>query len=155
MFPKISTKTDSKGHSIAYPDVCKTPAPPAPFTPIPYPSVHAKMLAGAKKVVLQAVGELEKGESSSSISASSGDEAGTLKAVTSLKNIEKLIHNHEVELKKAPKTEYKQAVKIQQQFEKEVEKEVKQLDKALKADKKGQKVAKEIVKVVGKAARAN
>ena len=30
---------DSGGVSIAFPDVCKTPAPPAPFVPIPYPNV--------------------------------------------------------------------------------------------------------------------
>ena len=29
----------SNGISIAFPDVCKTPAPPAPFVPIPYPNI--------------------------------------------------------------------------------------------------------------------
>ena len=29
----------SSGVSIAFPDVCKTPAPPAPFVPIPYPNI--------------------------------------------------------------------------------------------------------------------
>jgi len=36
MFP-ASTKKGS-GPCIAFPDVCKTPAPPAPFVPIPYPN---------------------------------------------------------------------------------------------------------------------
>jgi Toxin PAAR-like domain len=26
--------------SIVFPDVCKTPAPPAPFVPVPYPNVQ-------------------------------------------------------------------------------------------------------------------
>ena len=29
----------STGMSIAFPDVCKTPAPPAPPIPIPYPNI--------------------------------------------------------------------------------------------------------------------
>jgi len=29
----------SSGVSPSFPDVCKTPAPPAPFVPIPYPNI--------------------------------------------------------------------------------------------------------------------
>jgi hypothetical protein len=29
----------SGGMSLVFPDVCKTPAPPAPFVPIPYPNI--------------------------------------------------------------------------------------------------------------------
>lgn len=29
----------SNGMTIAFPDVCKTPAPPAPPIPIPYPNI--------------------------------------------------------------------------------------------------------------------
>ena len=36
MFPIKSSK--GGGATISFPDVCKTPAPPAPFVPIPYPS---------------------------------------------------------------------------------------------------------------------
>ena len=34
MFPVASK---GGGSCAAFPDVCKTPAPPAPFVPIPYP----------------------------------------------------------------------------------------------------------------------
>ena len=30
---------DSSGITTAFPDVCKTPAPPAPPDPIPYPNI--------------------------------------------------------------------------------------------------------------------
>lgn len=157
MFPKISTKTDKSGHSIAYPDICKIPVPPAPFSPAPYPAEHAKKLAGAKKVVIQALKTLEKSAksaNSSSSSSSSGDEAGVQKAIVSMKSLEKLIQKHEGELKKAPRTDYSAALRVQQKFEKEVERQVKEMDKALRKDRDGQKLVKEIVKVVGKAARA-
>lgn len=32
----VSTKSEKKT-SVAFPDVCKIPAPPAPFVPVPYP----------------------------------------------------------------------------------------------------------------------
>ena len=38
MFPIKSTKV--VGTTISFPDVCKTPAPPAPFVPIPYPNIQ-------------------------------------------------------------------------------------------------------------------
>lgn len=42
----------SNGVTIAFPDVCKTPAPPAPFVPIPYPNIAkaGDIAKGAKKV---------------------------------------------------------------------------------------------------------
>jgi len=39
MFP-ASTKTSSGDNTVAFPDVCKVPAPPAPFVPIPYPDTQ-------------------------------------------------------------------------------------------------------------------
>ncbi len=87
----------SGGTSIAFPDVCKTPAPPAPFAPIPYPNIQyqenlkkanrvdARAKNGnkrAKKQVDQANMSLNTGYSSSS-----GDEAGTLKGIVSLKTM--------------------------------------------------------------------
>ena len=38
MFP-ASSKLVNQGMVFAFPDVCKTPAPPAPFVPIPYPNI--------------------------------------------------------------------------------------------------------------------
>ena len=37
MFPSA---TKLGGSTIAFPDVCKTPAPPGPFAPIPYPNIQ-------------------------------------------------------------------------------------------------------------------
>ena len=39
MFP-ASSKTTSGIATVVFPDVCKTPAPPAPFVPVPYPNVQ-------------------------------------------------------------------------------------------------------------------
>ena len=36
MFP---ASTREGGKCFAFPDVCKTPAPPAPFVPVPYPNM--------------------------------------------------------------------------------------------------------------------
>ncbi len=35
----LPATTNMMGMSMAFPDVCKTPAPPAPFVPIPYPAI--------------------------------------------------------------------------------------------------------------------
>ena len=35
----LPMKTSMGGLNAAFPDVCKTPAPPAPFVPIPYPNL--------------------------------------------------------------------------------------------------------------------
>lgn len=41
LLPMINVNSTRKGGvTIAFPDVCKTPAPPAPFTPIPYPNAQ-------------------------------------------------------------------------------------------------------------------
>ncbi len=41
----------SGGLSINFPDVCKTPAPPAPFVPVPYPNIqYQENLKKANKV---------------------------------------------------------------------------------------------------------
>ena len=74
--------TVTDGICFAFPDVCLTPAPPAPPVPIPYPNIAqladatgtaSTVKAGGKPVVTQA----------SSISLSSGDEAGSNGGVTS------------------------------------------------------------------------
>ena len=50
MFP-VNTKTSSVNHTIAFPDVCKTPAPPAPFVPVPYPNTqYQENMKAANKV---------------------------------------------------------------------------------------------------------
>lgn len=83
-FP-ISTKAGGK--CAAFPDVCKTPAPPAPSpVPIPYPNVamcsNAKGSSCTKKVKICNKKVLTK---KSQIKSSTGDEAGTAKGLISQK----------------------------------------------------------------------
>jgi hypothetical protein len=78
----------AKGIAFAFPDVCLTPAPPAPPIPIPYPNIaqldQATPVsdAGGKELLVGSSGDhvlLKDGE----ISTSSGDEAGSVGGVTS------------------------------------------------------------------------
>lgn len=66
----------SNGVTIAFPDVCKTPAPPAPFVPIPYPNIakSSDTAKGTKKVKCDGNPVCVKG---SNFSMSTGDEAGS------------------------------------------------------------------------------
>ncbi len=67
---------DSGGVTIAFPDVCKTPAPPAPFVPIPYPNIakSGDTAKGTKKVKAEGKPICVK---DSNFSMSTGDEAGS------------------------------------------------------------------------------
>jgi len=71
----------SGGFSIAFPDVCKTPAAPSPI-PIPYPNIGmaSDTSKGPKKVKTDGKMPMTKG---ATYSKSSGDEAGTLGGVMS------------------------------------------------------------------------
>ena len=66
---------------VGFPDVCKLPAPPAPFVPIPYPS-----LAGPSQVksLAKVAGQTVMTKDSSA-TASKGDGAGSATGVTSNK----------------------------------------------------------------------
>ncbi len=66
----------SGGITIAFPDVCKTPAPPAPFVPIPYPNIakSGDTAKGSKKVKCDGNPICLK---DSNFSMSVGDEGGT------------------------------------------------------------------------------
>ena len=74
----------SNGISIAFPDVCKTPAPPLPFVPIPYPNIakSSDTAQGAKKVTCDGNPPCVK---DSNFSTSMGDEAGSLMGMISSK----------------------------------------------------------------------
>lgn len=76
----------SGGMSIAFPDVCKTPAPPGPPIPIPYPNIgqSADTSDGPSSVKTDGKMPMVKG---AKYSKSSGDEAGTLKGVASNTNM--------------------------------------------------------------------
>jgi len=67
---------DTNGITIAFPDVCKTPGPPAPFIPIPYPNIakSGDTAKGTKKVKVDGKPVCVK---DSNFSTSNGDEAGT------------------------------------------------------------------------------
>src|SRR5450432_1898700 len=67
---------DSSGIYIAMPDVCLTPAPPAPPIPIPYPNIaqSSDIAKGSKKVTAQGKPICVE---DSTFSKSSGDDAGT------------------------------------------------------------------------------
>lgn len=67
----------SNGVTIAFPDVCKTPAPPAPPIPIPYPNIakSSDTASGTTKVKCDGNPVCHK---SSNFRMSTGDEAGSL-----------------------------------------------------------------------------
>lgn len=74
----------SNGISTAFPDVCKTPAPPAPPVPIPYPNIakSSDTAQGAGTVKCDGNAVCVK---DSNFMVSSGDEAGSLFGVVSNK----------------------------------------------------------------------
>lgn len=74
----------SNGISTAFPDVCKTPAPPAPFVPIPYPNIakSSDTAQGASTVKCDGNPTCVK---DSNFMLSTGDEAGSLLGVASNK----------------------------------------------------------------------
>jgi hypothetical protein len=76
----------SGGLSMVFPDVCKTPAPPAPPVPIPYPNIgkSADTSQGPNKVKTDGKMPMVKG---AKYSRSQGDEAGTLGGVVSSVNM--------------------------------------------------------------------
>ena len=81
----ITTKCNAQ--CVAFPDVCKTPAPPAPNpVPIPYPNIampsNAKGSSCSSKVKISNKKVFTK---KSEISSSTGDEAGLQKGLISSK----------------------------------------------------------------------
>jgi hypothetical protein len=72
----------SNGMSIAFPDVCLTPAPPAPPIPIPYPNIgrSADTSNGPQSVTVDGSMPMVKG---AEYSKTSGDEAGVNGGVAS------------------------------------------------------------------------
>jgi len=77
----------SMGITIAFPDVCTTPAAPSPI-PIPYPNIAQSSDAAQTASKVKADGN-PLCIKSSNFSKSSGDEAGTLKGVASGMNMSK------------------------------------------------------------------
>lgn len=72
----------SGGITPFFPDVCKTPAPPAPFVPIPYPNIakSADTAKGSSTVKMDGNPIMIEG---SNFSTSMGDEAGSMGGIVS------------------------------------------------------------------------
>jgi len=87
MFP---ASTKGGGQAFAFPDVCKVPAPPAPFIPTPFPNIamlpNANGATCSKKVKILNQPVLTK---ATEIPMTMGDEAGTLKGLSSGTNMDK------------------------------------------------------------------
>jgi hypothetical protein len=81
--------TKAGGNCFAMPDVCLTPAPPAPPIPIPYPNTgmvnQAKKTSTKVKIAGKAVVTVK-----SEISRSMGDESGVNKGMMSGENMGKV-----------------------------------------------------------------
>ena len=76
---------DSGGITTAFPDVCKTPAPPAPPIPIPYPNIAKSSDTADGTSTVQCDGN-PTCVKDSNFQTSTGDEAGSLFGVVSNKN---------------------------------------------------------------------
>ena len=63
------------GQDMAFPDVCLTPAPPAPPVPIPYPNIASRPMA-TNAVYKVLIAGTPAHNMSTEISSSNGDEAG-------------------------------------------------------------------------------
>lgn len=67
----------ASGQSLNFPDVCKTPAPPAPFIPVPYPDIGMNMQAAPFSPFVQ-VGFVPATNMGSLKTMTAGDEAGAM-----------------------------------------------------------------------------
>lgn len=67
----------SAGQSLNFPDVCKTPAPPAPFVPVPYPDMGMNMQAAPFSPFVQ-IGFVPATNMGSLKVMTAGDEAGSM-----------------------------------------------------------------------------
>lgn len=74
--------TKQNGQCMAMPDLCKTPAPPAPPIPIPYPNIAMPMMGNpcTMKVLISGMPVLTK---ASTIPMTNGDQAGMAGGVVS------------------------------------------------------------------------
>jgi len=87
IFPAV---TKSGGQCMAMPDVCLTPAPPAPPVPIPYPNTGMTNQAKKTTTKVKIMGK-EVVTKNSEIPRSMGDEAGVNKGVVSGMNMGKIL----------------------------------------------------------------
>src|SRR5438105_9863789 len=76
----------SGGMSTVFPDVCKTPAPPAPPIPIPYPNIGQASDTSGGPTTVTTDGQMPMAKGAK-YSKSSGDEAGTIGGILSSVNM--------------------------------------------------------------------
>jgi len=80
--PFTVVHASSDGQSPVFPDVCKTPAPPAPPVPIPYPNLAKSSDAADTSTTVEANGKKIMLKNST-FSTSTGDEAGSIGGIVS------------------------------------------------------------------------
>ena len=74
----MPASTKGGGTVLAFPDVCKTPAPPAPFVPVPYPNTAQLTMANPGTCTSKVkIGAMPVVTTKTEIPMSSGDEAGS------------------------------------------------------------------------------
>ena len=74
--------TAGQGICFAFPDVCLTPAPPGPNVPVPYPNIGQLSSATGTANSVKAGGNVVVTKDST-VSSTTGDEAGTAGGVIS------------------------------------------------------------------------
>lgn len=90
--PGMPASCKADGQCFAMPDVCLTPAPPAPPVPVPYPNIGMANQA-VKTSTKVKIGGMVAIMETSEIPSSQGDEAGTSGGVTSGQNMAKIVFN--------------------------------------------------------------
>ncbi len=81
--------TNQGGNCFGFPDVCKTPAPPAPPVPVPYPNTGMLNQVSKASTKVKFAGKPAI-TLKSEIPRSIGDEAGTVGGVVSNRNMDKV-----------------------------------------------------------------
>jgi len=81
--------TKGGGQAMGFPDVCKVPAPPAPFIPTPFPNI-GMLNQGSKFSTKVKIKGKAAGTTKTEMSRSQGDEAGTLGGMVSAVNMNKI-----------------------------------------------------------------
>ena len=91
MPPIFPASSKGGGQCFAMPDVCLTPAPPAPPVPIPYPNIAMlpQAMKESTKVKIVQMGALTM---KSEVPMTSGDEAGVNGGVVSGQNMQKMTY---------------------------------------------------------------
>ena len=79
------------GQAFAMPDVCLTPAPPAPPVPVPYPNIAMLNQASKTSTKVKVCGK-PAFNLKTEVPRSSGDEAGLNKGVMSAMNMGKMTY---------------------------------------------------------------